>query len=117
LLPIHPMTDSLKKKDWSALARRALTATEIVASLAKLEGWSLTGDGPTLAIEKTFTFKNYYQTIAFVNAVAFIAHVQDHHPDLSVSYSRCAVRFNTHDVGGISVTDFDCATQIDALVA
>ena len=110
------MTDSLKKKDWSALARRALTATEIVASLAKIEGWKLTGDGSTVAIEKTFAFKNYYQTMAFVNAVAFIAHVQDHHPDLSVHYGRCVVRFNTHDVGGISVTDFDCATQIEALM-
>lgn len=111
------MTDNLKKKDWSALARRALTATEIVASLAKIEGWKLTGDGSTVAIEKTFAFKNYYQTMAFVNAVAFIAHVQDHHPDLSVHYGRCVVRFNTHDVGGISVTDFDCATQIETLVA
>jgi 4a-hydroxytetrahydrobiopterin dehydratase len=111
------MTDTLKKKDWSALSRRALTATEIVASLAKIEGWKLTGDGSAVAIEKTFTFKNYYQTMAFVNAVAFIAHVQDHHPDLSVHHGRCVVRFNTHDVGGISVTDFDCATQVEALVA
>ena len=110
------MTDTLKKKDWSALARRALTATEIVANLAKIEGWKLTGNGSSVAIEKTFTFKNYYQTMAFVNAVAFIAHVQDHHPDLSVHYGRCVVRFNTHDVGGISVTDFDCATQVEALV-
>ena len=111
------MTDTLKKKDWSALARRALTATEIVANLAKIEGWKLTGDGSSVAIEKTFTFKNYYQTMAFVNAVAFIAHVQDHHPDLSVHYGRCVVRFNTHDVGGLSVTDFDCATQIEALLS
>jgi 4a-hydroxytetrahydrobiopterin dehydratase len=110
------MTDTLKKKDWSALARRALTATEIVANLAKIEGWKLTGDGSSVAIEKTFTFQNYYQTMAFVNAVAFIAHVQDHHPDLSVHYGRCVVRFNTHDVGGLSVTDFDCATQIEALL-
>ncbi|HOZ64347.1 MAG TPA: 4a-hydroxytetrahydrobiopterin dehydratase [Burkholderiaceae bacterium] len=110
------MTDTLKKKDWSALARRSLTATEIVANLAKIEGWKLTGNGSSVAIEKTFSFKNYYQTMAFVNAVAFIAHVQDHHPDLSVHYGRCVVRFNTHDVGGISVTDFDCATQVEALV-
>ena len=111
------MSDTLKKKDWKALARRVLSATEIVANLAKLEGWKLDGDGVTLAIEKTYSFTNYYQTMAFVNAVAFIAHVQDHHPDLSVHYSRCVVRFNTHDVGGISATDFDCATQVDALVA
>lgn len=110
------MPTMLKTKDWSTVTRRALTATEIVANLAKLEGWTLTGDGAAVAIEKTFTFANYYQTMAFVNAVAFIAHVQDHHPDLSVHFNRCVVRFNTHDVLGISVTDFDCATQIDALL-
>lgn len=110
------MPTMLKKKDWSTVTRRALTATEIVANLAKLEGWTLTGDGAAVAIEKTFTFANYYQTMAFVNAVAFVAHVQDHHPDLSVHFNRCVVRFNTHDVLGISVTDFDCATQIDALL-
>ena len=103
--------------DEFAIYHRALSATEIVASLAKLDGWKLDGDGATLAIEKSFSFTNYYQTMAFVNAVAFIAHVQDHHPDLSVHYNQCVVRFNTHDVDGISATDFECATQIDALVA
>lgn len=106
----------LKKKDWSALPRRALTATEIVANLAKLEGWTLTGDGAAVAIEKTYSFANYYETISFVNAVAFIANAQDHHPDLSVHFNRCVVRFNTHDVSGISMTDFDCATLVDALL-
>ena len=70
-----------------------------------------------MAIEKTYPFANYYETIAFVNALAFIAHTQDHHPDLSVHYNRCGVRLNTHDVGGLSVTDFDCAARIDALLA
>lgn len=106
----------MKKKDWSSVTRRALTATEIVTHLAKLGGWQLSGEGPTLAIEKTCAFSNYYQTIAFVNAVAFIAHVSDHHPDLSVFYNRCIVRFNTHDVGGISSTDFECAAAVDALL-
>ena len=107
----------LKKKDWSAHVRRALTATEVVASLAKVEGWRLTGDGADVAIEKTYHFANYYETISFVNAVAFIANAQDHHPDLSVHYNRCVVRLNTHDVQGISSTDFDCAGQFDALLA
>ena len=107
----------LKKKDWSAQPRRALTATEIVAKLAQLEGWTLSGDGAAVAIEKTYSFANYYETIAFVNALAFIAHTQDHHPDLSVHYNRCAVRLNTHDVGGLSATDFDCAARFDALLA
>lgn len=110
-------TTMLKKKDWSAQTRRALTATEVVAGLAKLEGWSLSGDGANVAIEKTYRFANYYETISFVNALAFIANAQDHHPDLSVHYNRCVVRLNTHDVNGISSTDFECAAQLDALVA
>ncbi|RST52233.1 4a-hydroxytetrahydrobiopterin dehydratase [Variovorax sp. MHTC-1] len=111
------MSSMFTPKDWKKHARRALSATEIVAGLARLEGWKLTGDGADVAIEKTFGFANYFETIAFVNALAFIAHTQDHHPDLSVHYNRCVVRFNTHDVGGISATDFDCAAQADALLA
>ena len=111
------MTSDLKKKDWSTLTRKALTATEIVAKLAQLEGWSLHGDGANVAIEKTYRFANYFETIAFVNALAFIAHAEDHHPDLSVHYNRCVVRLNTHDVGGLSVSDFECAARFDALLA
>ena len=111
------MNTMLKKKDWSLLPRRSLSAAEIVTRLAALPGWQLTGDGPDLAIEKTYTFGNYYETLSFVNAVAFIANAQDHHPDLSVHYSRCVVRFNTHDVKGLSETDFECAAQVDALLA
>lgn len=110
------MTEDLKKKDWSAQVRRALTATEIVAALAQLEGWRLQGDGADVAIEKTYRFANYYQTMAFVNALAFIAHAQDHHPDLSVHYDRCVVRLSTHDVHGVSGTDLDCAARFDALL-
>ena len=106
----------LKKKDWSLLPRRALTAPP-----KSSRGWRTAragnsrGDGPDVAIEKTYTFANYYETISFVNAVAFIANAEDHHPDLSVHYNRCVVRFNTHDVKGMSETDFECAAQVDAL--
>lgn len=106
----------LKTKDWSAHTRRALTATEVVAKLAQLDGWMLSGDGADVAIEKTYRFANYYETIAFVNGLALVAHVQDHHPDLSVHYNRCVVRLNTHDVKGLSVSDFDCASRFDALL-
>ncbi|OSZ74788.1 4a-hydroxytetrahydrobiopterin dehydratase [Hydrogenophaga sp. IBVHS1] len=96
--------------------RRALSATEIVTQLTQLngdaaQGWKLI-EG---SLEKTYTFANFYETMAFVNALAWIAHREDHHPDLAVSYSRCTVRFNTHDVGGISVSDFHCAAAVDAL--
>lgn len=110
------MSSVLKTRDWSKEPRHALTATEIVTRLAALEGWQLSGEGSNVAIGKTFCFSNYYQTMAFVNAVAFIAHTWDHHPELSVSYKRCAVRFNTHDVGGISGTDIDCASAVDGLL-
>jgi len=111
------MTNSMfPKKDWSKEARRSLTATEVVAKLAVLQGWQLSGDGVNVAIEKTYRFANYHETMAFVNAVAFIAHAQDHHPDLSVHYNRCVVRLNTHDVQGISITDIECAAQFDQLL-
>jgi 4a-hydroxytetrahydrobiopterin dehydratase len=111
------MNSMLKTKDWSQQPRRALTPTEVVSRLAALPGWQLAGDGADVAIEKTFRFGNYYETMAFVNAVAFVAHTQDHHPDLSVHYNRCLVRYSTHDVGGLSETDFACAAQVDGLLA
>ena len=98
--------------------RRALSATEIVTRLSQLNGEQAMGwrliDG---ALEKSFSFKDFHQTMGFVNALAFIANTEDHHPDLQVSYGRCTVRFNTHDVNGISVSDFFCASKVDALLA
>ena len=98
--------------------RRALSATEIVAQLSKLNGeqvpgWRLIDS----SLEKTFSFENYYETISFVNALAFIANAENHHPDLSVSYSKCMVRFTTHQVDGLSISDFFCASKADALLA
>ncbi len=107
---------SLKKKDWSTFARRALTAPEVVAKLVDIPGWVLDGDGADVAIQKTFRFAHYLETMSFVNAVAFIAERHDHHPDMSVHYGSCVVRFNTHDVKGISITDIECAMEVDALV-
>jgi 4a-hydroxytetrahydrobiopterin dehydratase len=112
------MSTMLQRKDWKlAPARVALTPTQVVHGLAQLDHWTLAGSGEQLAIEKTFNFANYFETMAFVNAVAFAAQVADHHPELLVQYNRCVVRFNTHDVKGISQTDFDCARRIDDLLA
>jgi 4a-hydroxytetrahydrobiopterin dehydratase len=83
--------------------------------MAKLEGWTLSGDGPELAIERTFHFDGYAQTMAFVNAVAWLAQARNHHPDLLVQFSRCRVQWRTHDVAGLSRLDFDCAAAVDAL--
>ena len=102
----------------AATPRRALSATEIVSQLSKLNGeqplgWRLI-DG---ALEKSFRFKDFHHCIGFVNAVAFIANAENHHPDLAVSFSQCTVRFNTHDVNGISASDFLCSSKVDALLS
>lgn len=91
-----------------------LLATDAVATyLVALKDWKLIEND--LAICKTFHFDNYYKTMAFVNALAFIAHREDHHPDLGVHYNRCVVRFSTHDVGGLSQNDFICAAKLERL--
>ncbi len=89
----------------------ALDDAAITTHLAALNGWScINGE-----IKKTFTFKNYHETIAFVNASAWVSHQEDHHPDMSVHYNRCVVAFSTHDAGGITMNDFICAAKMDAL--
>lgn len=76
--------------------------------------WILAEDGRE--ISRRYRFDNYYQTIAFVNALAWIVNAEDHHPDLEVGYNRCRVRFSTHSIGGLSDNDFICAARIDALL-
>ena len=68
------------------------------------------------SISKVYEFDDFYETMAFVNALAYIAHVEDHHPDLAVSYNRCAVTYSTHAIGGLSENDFICAAKVEALV-
>lgn len=76
--------------------------------------WQVDADGQR--ISRSCKFKNYYHTMAFVNALAWVAHQEDHHPDIEVSYNRCVVHFSTHSVGGLSPNDFICAAKIDALL-
>jgi 4a-hydroxytetrahydrobiopterin dehydratase len=92
-----------------------LSQDSVDAWLADLPGWSAVEAGA--AIAKTFRFPDYYRTMAFVNALAYIAHAQDHHPDLGVHYNRVQVRFSTHDVGGLSENDFICAAKVEQLAA
>ncbi|HYD97689.1 MAG TPA: 4a-hydroxytetrahydrobiopterin dehydratase [Noviherbaspirillum sp.] len=92
-----------------------LNDAEIKDYLAAVDNWALQ-DGK---IVKTFAFKNYYETLAFVNAIAWVIHADDHHPELVVTYNRCVVKFDTHSVnngrGGISENDFICAAKVDAI--
>ena len=89
-----------------------LAADELTRHLETLSGWQHKGD----RIEKTFAFANYYETMAFVNALAWISHREDHHPDLLVGYNKCRVEYSTHAVGGLSENDFICAAKSDALL-
>ena len=93
----------------------ALTAAEIASYLPLVDGWHLT-DGKLV---REFTFGNYYETLAFINAIAYVIHAEDHHPELVITYNRCIARFDTHSVnggkGGISENDFICAAKVDAI--
>ena len=88
-----------------------LQPPEIEQLLQQLKGWQFK-DG---VITRTYEFKNYYQTMAFVNAAAWVSHREDHHPDMTVGYSKCKVDYSTHAIGGLSENDFICAAKIDAL--
>jgi 4a-hydroxytetrahydrobiopterin dehydratase len=88
-----------------------LKPTEVENLLKHLEGWVLT-DG---VISKTYSFKNHYHVLAFVNAVAWISHRGDHHPDMTVGYNTCRVAYVTHAINGLSENDFICAAKVDAL--
>ena len=111
------MSDLVPLAQAHCLPRRGsehrLSEARVRELLPDVPGWELVEDGH--AINKTFGFKNYYETMAFVNALAYMAHREDHHPDLGVHYNRCVVRFSTHDVGGLSENDFICAARAEAL--
>jgi 4a-hydroxytetrahydrobiopterin dehydratase len=89
----------------------AMSDADVRAQLSVLDEWVI-DDG---ALAKTYRFNNYYETLAFVNALAYVVHREDHHPDLHVAYNRCVVRYHTHSVNGISENDFISAAKADAL--
>jgi len=88
-----------------------LSDDEAQRLLAGIPGWERDGAG----IAKTFRFKNHYEVLAFVNALAWISHREDHHPDLSVGYRDCKVHYHTHAISGLSENDFICAAKVEAL--
>jgi len=88
-----------------------LTQHEAASLLKQLDDWELKDN----VISKIFKFKNYYQVMAFVNAVAWMTHREDHHPDMTVGFNQCRVEYSTHAIGGLSENDFICAAKVDAL--
>ncbi|HET9469972.1 MAG TPA: 4a-hydroxytetrahydrobiopterin dehydratase [Usitatibacter sp.] len=106
------MNELARKKCKPCEGGVAPLAPEQVKPLLKgLPGWSL-ADG---AIAKTYEFRNYFETMAFVNAAAWVSHREDHHPDMLVGYNKCRVSYVTHAIGGLSENDFICAAKLDAL--
>ena len=92
----------------------ALTPEQAVALHAQVDpGWRISEDGKSL--RRAFGFKDFYRTMAFVNALAWIANAEDHHPDFEAGYNYCRLEFSTHSIGGLSENDFICAAKIDAL--
>ena len=90
-----------------------LNQAKIKELLSALPGWEAADDGKSIG--KIFRFENFYETLGFVNAIGWMANRQDHHPDLEVGYNRCAMRWSTHDVGGLSMNDFVCAAKTEQL--
>jgi 4a-hydroxytetrahydrobiopterin dehydratase len=90
-----------------------LAAADLASALQALSGWKQAGE----RIERSFSFPDFHATIGFVNALAWMANREDHHPDLQVSYNRCVVAWSTHDAGGVTRNDLICAARTDRLFA
>lgn len=87
----------------------------IESNLTCLTGWDTPLD--YASIKKTFKFKNYHQTIAFVNAVTWIAHQEDHHPEICFGYNQCEITLSTHAAKGLTMNDMIMAAKINQLFA
>lgn len=93
----------------------ALPAEKIQQHLREMPKWQLSDDG--YEIQRAYQFANFHETMAFVNAVAWVANVEGHHPDMEVGYDYCRLRYSTHAIGALTENDFICAAKIDALLA
>ena len=91
----------------------ALTKEEINKLMPQIKDWEVSKDGKF--ISRRFTFKGFYKTMAFVNAIAWIANQENHHPDMEVGYNYCLVKYTTHAVDGLTQNDFICAAKVDKL--
>ena len=87
--------------------------TDMESQLKNLNGWLFNDQKNCL--EKEFPFKSYLKNISFVNAIAWLANKENHHPDLEISFNKCIVRITTHDQSNISEKDFRLASLIDQL--
>lgn len=93
----------------------ALAETELASYLNAVPGWTINDN----RISKDYQFKNYYETLAFINAIAYVIHAEDHHPEITLTYQHCLIKFDTHSVngghGGLSINDFICAAKVNTI--
>lgn len=94
---------------------QALNIEQVTQLMPQLNNqWQIENNGQS--IKRSFHFANFYETMAFVNAIAWIANRENHHPDLEVGYNYCHVHFMTHALKGLSHNDFICAAKVDTLL-
>ena len=86
-----------------------LSDIEIQRDLGSLQGWSRKGD----VLTRTYAFRNFLQSLEFVNRVAALAESANHHPDIDIRYSKVTLTLSTHDAGGITSNDVNLARAID----
>ncbi|MEX0744554.1 MAG: 4a-hydroxytetrahydrobiopterin dehydratase [Phycisphaeraceae bacterium] len=112
----NPETTDLQDRHCAACEGGAppMDERQIAAYLAQVPEWK-TADHE-LAIERSFKLSDFHEAVAFVNAVAWIAHSEDHHPTIEMDYRHVRVRYTTHAIGGLSENDFICAAKVDALL-
>ena len=91
----------------------ALAPAQVAQLLLQIPAWGV----EDAHLRRSFRFGNHYELMAFVNAVAWVSHREDHHPDISLGYNTCTISYITHSIGGLSDNDFICAAKLDALFA
>lgn len=111
------MTSELQHKHCQSCEgiEQPLNAEQISNLMPQLhKNWEVSSDNK--AINRAFSFANFYETVEFINAIAWIANKENHHPDLEAGYHYCRVKFYTHAIKGLSLNDFICAAKVDALL-
>lgn len=110
------MSDDLNQKQCQPCegGARPLESDRVNELLPQVPGWQVDDDGKR--IHRRFEFKGFYKTVAFINAMAWIANQEGHHPDFEAGYNYCLVNFTTHAIDGLSENDFICAAKVNALV-
>jgi len=91
---------------------KPLERKEMDQWLSQIPSWALNTEATELS--RRFTFKNFYHTMAFVNVIAWMAHQENHHPDMEIGYNYCLIKYSTHAIGGLSENDFICAAKADS---